>query len=144
MADLKPLPSFWAPRLRSLLRIVAALLFMQHGSQKLLAVPSSQPLDPVPLFSLMGLAGVLELFGGLLLLVGLFTRTVAFVLAGEMAVAYFLRHAPQGFWPLLNRGELAALYCFMFLYFASAGGGPWSIDSLWLRSEEPARDSGAA
>jgi putative oxidoreductase len=81
----------------------------------------------------MGLAGVLELFGGLLLLLGLFTRSVAFILAGEMAVAYFMAHAPKGFWPLLNRGELATLYCFVFLYLAAAGGGPWSIDHHWRR-----------
>jgi putative oxidoreductase len=84
--------------------------------------------------SLAGVAGVLETFGGLLLLLGLFTRPVAFVLAGEMAAAYFMSHAPQGFWPLLNRGELAALYCFLFLYFAAVGGGPWSVDAARSRS----------
>lgn len=121
----------WAPRLLSVLRIVAAALFMQHGGQKLFGVPADQLTAPVHLLSLMGLAGVLEFFGGLLLLLGLFTRPVAFLLAGEMAVAYFMAHAPKGFWPLLNRGELAALYCFVFLYLAAAGGGPWSGDHRW-------------
>jgi putative oxidoreductase len=122
----------WGPRLLSPLRIVAALLFMQHGTQKLFAFPVSEPRDPAALVSLIGVAGVLEVFGGLLLLLGLFTRPVAFVLAGEMAVAYFRSHAPQGFWPILNGGELAALYCFLFLYLAAVGGGPWSLDGIRL------------
>jgi putative oxidoreductase len=117
------------------MRVVAAFLFMQHGTQKLLVYPSAQPGEPVPLMSLAGAAGALELVGGLLLLLGLMTRPVALILAGEMAVAYFLRHAPQGFWPLLNRGELAALYCFVFLYLAAAGGGPWSLDKVLRKTE---------
>src|SRR5215218_9876835 len=121
------------PRLLSVLRIVAAFLFMSHGTQKLFGFPASEPRDPAALLSLMGVAGFLEVFGGLLLLLGLLTRPVAFLLAGEMAVAYFRSHAPQGFWPLLNRGELAALYCFLFLYLAAAGGGLWSLDALWSR-----------
>jgi putative oxidoreductase len=133
MVDLNSFCSRWAPRLLSILRIVAALLFMQHGGQKLFGVPSAQPGGAAPLLSLMGVAGVLEFFGGLLILLGLFTRPVAFILAGEMAVAYFMAHAPQGFWPLLNRGELAVLYCFVFLYFAVAGGGEWSLDRLGQR-----------
>jgi putative oxidoreductase len=133
MVGLDVFLSKWSPRLLSIMRIVAALLFMQHGAQKLFGVPADPAKVPVELFSLMGLAGVLELFGGLLLLLGLFTRSVAFILAGEMAFAYFMAHAPKGFWPLLNRGELAALYCFVFLYLAAAGGGPWSIDHLWRR-----------
>ena len=123
----------------SVLRIVAALLFMQHGAQKLfgfLAPPQAAP-GPVP--TIMTVAGVLEFFGGLVLLLGLFTRPVAFVLSGMMAVAYFMAHAPQGFWPLQNRGELAALYCFVFLFLAVAGGGAWSVDRLWRRGE-PMRD----
>lgn len=120
----------WSPRLRSILRIVAAFLFMAHGTQKLFAWPVSEPQNTASLFSLIGLAGVLETFGGLLLLLGLFTQPVAFLLAGEMAVAYFKAHAPREFWPILNHGELAVLYCFLFLYFAAAGGGPWSIDAL--------------
>ncbi len=133
MADLGAMSAAWAPRLLSVLRIVSALLFMQHGSQKLLGIPAGARGGTVPLMSLMGLAGVLELFGGLLLLLGLFTRPVAFILAGEMAVAYFMVHAAQSFWPLLNQGELAALYCFVFLYLCAAGGGPWSIDAVWRR-----------
>jgi putative oxidoreductase len=130
MADLDLFCSKWSPRLLSIMRIVAALQFMQHGAQKLFSVPADPAKVPVEIFSLMGLAGVLEFFGGLVLLLGLFTRAVAFILAGEMAVAYFMAHAPKGFWPLLNRGELAALYCFVFLYLAAAGGGPWSVDHL--------------
>jgi putative oxidoreductase len=129
-----PVPARWAPYLQSVLRIVAAFFFITHGTQKLFAVPVAEPRDPVPLASLAGLAGVLETFGGLLLLVGLFTRPVAFLLAGEMAVAYFLRHAPRGFWPILNQGELAALFCFVWLYLAAAGPGPWSLDALWRRA----------
>jgi putative oxidoreductase len=124
--------SRWAPVLLSVLRIVAAFLFMQHGAQKLFGYPERQG-PPIELMSQMGLAGTLEFFGGLMLLLGLFTRPVAFVLAGLMAFAYFLAHAPQGFWPVLNRGELAALYCFLFLYFVAAGPGPWSLDALISR-----------
>jgi putative oxidoreductase len=127
VADLN---SFWAasaPRVLSILRIVVALLFMQHGMEKLFDFPAS-PDFPVKLVSLLGLAGVLEFFGGALLLIGLFTRPVAFVLSGEMAFAYFMAHAPQGFWPIENDGDLAVLFCFVFLYFAFAGGGVWSVD----------------
>lgn len=125
-----PMPAAWGDRLLSVLRIVAAFLFMLHGTQKLFAFPVSEPREPAELFSLMGLAGVLEVFGGLLLLLGLFTRPVAFVLAGEMAVAYFKSHLPRDFWPNLNGGELAALYCFLFLYLAAVGGGRWSLDTV--------------
>ena len=121
----------WTPRLLSVLRIVAAFMFIQHGAQKWLAFPVPRP-TPTVLWSLSGVAGVLELVGGTLLLLGLFTRRVAFVLSGLMAFAYFIAHAPTDFWPIVNRGELAALYCFVFLYIAAAGGGPWSVDR-WLR-----------
>jgi putative oxidoreductase len=131
-----PIPARWAPYLRSVLRIVAAFSFMTHGTQKLFAVPSAQPQEAVSLASLAGLAGVLETFGGLLLLIGLFTRPVAFLLSGEMAVAYFLRHAPLGFWPIVNRGEVAALFCFVWLYLAAAGPGPWSLDARWRRADD--------
>jgi len=120
----------WSSRALSVLRIVAAFLFMAHGMQKLLGFPAASP-PSFQLFSLVGLAGVLELVGGLLLLLGLLTRPVAFILSGEMAFAYFLAHAPRGFWPLINRGELAALYSFVFLYLAVTGGGAWSIDEWW-------------
>jgi putative oxidoreductase len=126
---MRPIPPRWAARLLSVLRIVAAFLFIAHGTQKLLAWPVSEPQQPASILSLMGLAGVLETVGGVLLLLGLFTRPVAFLLAGEMAVAYFKAHAPGGLWPILNRGELAVLYCFLFLYLAAAGGGPWSLDA---------------
>jgi putative oxidoreductase len=133
MTTLTRIDSFcqtWSPRLLSVLRIVTAFLYMAHGTSKLLSFPTPFP-KPVALTSLMGLAGTLELVGGALLLLGLFTRPVAFILSGEMAFAYFMAHAPQGFWPIVNRGELAALYCFVFLYLAAAGGGPWSVDRLW-------------
>lgn len=119
----------WTPRLLGLLRIVIGFLFLQHGSAKLLHVPHMEMFDGLQLFSLMGLAGVLELVGGVLILIGLFTRPVAFVLSGQMAVAYFMAHAPQGFLPLLNQGELAVVYCFVFLYLAVAGAGAYSVDA---------------
>ena len=134
MANLNSLHTTWAPRLLSVLRIITAFLFMAHGAQKLFGIPAPMPGGGgPPLMSLFGVAGILEFFGGLLILLGLFTRPVAFILAGEMAVAYFMVHAPGGFWPLLNRGEPAVLYCFIFLYLAAAGGGPWSVDRLWRR-----------
>lgn len=127
----------WGPRMRSVLRIAVGLLFMQHGVQKLFGWLTAEPREPVVLLSQMGVAGVLETFGGLLIVLGLFTRPVAFVLAGEMAFAYFLAHAPRGFWPILNGGELPVLYCFTFLYFATVGGGVWSVDAA--RRSAPAR-----
>ncbi len=121
--------------IQGLLRIVVALLFMQHGAQKLFGVlgGAGPGGGSVELFSQMGLAGVLEFFGGALLALGLFTAPVAFILAGQMAVAYFMAHAPQGFWPIQNRGELAALFSFVFLFFAAAGPGRFSLDGLLLR-----------
>ena len=119
--------STWAPRLLSVLRIVSAFLFMAHGAQKLFGFPGGQAAVGFA-FSMIGVAGILEFFGGALLAVGLFTRPVAFILSGEMAAAYFIGHAPKNLWPVLNGGELAALYSFLFLYFSAAGGGPWSVD----------------
>lgn len=119
----------WAPKLLSVLRIVAAGLYVQHGMAKLLHVPYIAALDNVEPLSLIGLAGVLEICGGFLLLIGLFTRPVAFVLSGEMAFAYFIAHAPEDPLPLLNGGELAVVYCFLFLYLSVAGGGEWSVDA---------------
>ena len=133
MANLDSFYSTWGPRLLSVLRIVAGFLLMQHGMQKLLGLPAPMPTGTVPLLSLFGFVGVLELGGGLLLLLGLFTRPVSFLLSGELAAAYFMAHAPQGFWPLLNQGELAALYSFVFLYLAVAGGGAWALDRLLRR-----------
>lgn len=121
-----------APFLLSALRIAASLSFMTHGTQKLFAVPGGR--TAVPWFSQMGAAGFLETFGGLLLLLGLFSRPVAFVLAGEMAVAYFQAHAPRAAWPLLNGGEPAVLYCFLWLYISVAGPGPFSLDRVLFRS----------
>ncbi len=125
----------WSPYLLSILRIVAAFLFIQVGTAKLFAFPSAiMPHGATaPVGSLPGVAGVLETFGGLLLLVGLFTRPVAFLLSGEMAVAYIYAHAPHGFWPVLNQGAPAALYSFLFLYVSAAGAGRWSIDALRRR-----------
>jgi putative oxidoreductase len=123
----------WAPRILSVLRIVAAAVFMVHGSQKLFGFPPSEHGSP-ELLSLTGLAGILEFFGGALLLVGLFTRPVAFVLSGMMAVAYFMAHAPKSFFPALNGGDAAILFCFVFLYLVFAGPGPWSLDAARERT----------
>jgi putative oxidoreductase len=122
----------WTPRALALLRIVTAYLYVMHGSAKLLGVPHVASFDKLQLFSLIGLAGVLELVGGALLLIGLFTRPVAFILSGEMAFAYFMGHAPKGNFlvPMMNGGELAVLYCFVFLFFAAAGAGAWSVDTV--------------
>ena len=125
--DLGNIAEKWEPRILGLLRIVTALLFLQHGTAKLFGFPHLAMFDNLQFLSLLGFAGFLELAGGLLLLLGIFTRPVAFVLSGEMAVAYFLAHAQKSFLPILNQGELAALYCFIFLYFAVAGGGAFSL-----------------
>ncbi len=124
-----------APRLRSLLRIVAALMFFQAGTVKLFAWPIGVPPDggTVPLLTQAGIGGLLEVIGGALLLVGWLTRPVAFVLAGEMAVAYFQFHAPQGFWPVVNGGQPAVLFCFLWLWLSAAGPGPWSVDAALRR-----------
>lgn len=116
-----------SPTLLSVLRIMSGLLLLQHGTTKILGLPQSQ-MTGVDLTSLGGIAGILELVGGVLLVIGLFTRPTAFILSGMLAVAYFMVHAPQGFYPLLNGGELAALYCFVMLYLAAAGAGPLSVD----------------
>jgi putative oxidoreductase len=121
-----------APHLLSVLRIVAAFIFIPSGTMKLFAYPMGMPPDggTAHVFSQVWLGGALEVFGGALILLGLFTRPVAFVLSGEMAVAYFQFHAPQGFWPTFNMGTAAVLYCFVFLYLSAAGPGPWSLDAL--------------
>jgi putative oxidoreductase len=113
-----------APQIYALLRIVSGLLFAVHGAQKLLGVLGGQQ---VPIMSQFGLAGVIELVGGLMIAAGVFASLAAFVASGEMAVAYFQAHAPKGFWPVQNAGELAALYCFLFLYVAARGNGTWSV-----------------
>ena len=119
----------WTPRLLSVLRIVTAFLFIAHGMMKWFGFPAPFPF-PITLWSLPGIAGVMEIVGGALLLLGLFSRPVAFLLSGEMAFAYFIAHAPKNFWPILNGGESAVLFCFVFLYIAAAGGGSWSLDRL--------------
>ena len=122
----------WSPYLLSILRIVTAFLFMQFGTAKVFAFPAAVMPEggTAPLWSLAWIAGALEVFGGFFLLIGLFTRPVAFLLSGEMAFAYFIGHAPQGFWPVLNQGHPAVLFCFLFLYFSAAGAGPWSLDAM--------------
>lgn len=119
----------WSPRLLSVLRIVAAFLFMMHGTAKLFQIPHQAQFDNLQLMSLMGIQGMLEAGGGVLLLIGLLSRPVAFVLSGDMAIAYFTAHWPKGWLPLLNGGDLAVLFCFVFLYLWVAGPGPWSVDA---------------
>jgi putative oxidoreductase len=119
----------FSPDLLSALRIMSGLLFLQHGTTKYLSIPATQ-MSGASITTLPGMAGAIELVGGALLVLGLFTRPVAFIASGTMAVAYFLAHYPKGFYPILNGGELAALYCFVFLYLAAAGGGRWSIDAM--------------
>ncbi len=122
------LTGVWASRTLSVLRIVTGLLFLEHGTQKFFAFPH-RTMAFSGLISLLGLQACLELFGGILIVLGLFTRPVAFILAGNMAVAYFMAHFPQNFFPALNGGDSAILFCFVFLYMAAAGGGVWSIDA---------------
>jgi putative oxidoreductase len=137
MPDFATLRLTWEPRMLSVLRIILGLLFLEHGLAKLFDFPHPPNHVPYALFTVNpGLQGLLELVGGFLLALGLFTRPVAFVLAGDMAVAYFIAHSPRGFFPLLNGGELAIVYCFVFLYFWFAGGGEWSLDRL--RTPTPA------
>jgi len=135
MADSNSFLTTWRPRFLSILRIVVGALIMVHGAQKLFNLPPG-PVEffHTPLLSLAGIAGILEFFGGLFILLGLFTRPVAFILSGLMAVAYFMAHAPKSFFnPIANGGELAVVYCFVFLYLSVAGGGQWSLDNLARR-----------
>jgi putative oxidoreductase len=125
----------YAPRVLSVLRIVAALIFMAHGTQKILGFPAHP--NPPALMSLSGIAGLMELVGGALLALGLYSRPVAFLLSGEMAFAYFIAHAPRNVFPVLNGGDAAILYCFVFLYIAFAGPGPLSLDAM--RARRPSR-----
>ena len=135
------MPSFsgvsaWQPQALALLRIVTAYLFLLHGTAKIFHVPHVAMFDNLQLMSLTGIGGIMELVGGVMLLIGLFTRPVAFVLSGEMAVAYFMFHANKGtpLVPMLNQGELAVMYCFVFLFFAVAGAGAWSVDAARNRA----------
>lgn len=130
MANVEARLTAWAPILLSVLRIVTAFMFIQHGTAKLFQIPPVPMFNGVQLMSLMGAAGVIEVTGGALLLIGLFTRVAAFVLSGEMAFAYFIGHAPHGLLPVFNGGELAVEWCFVFLYIVAAGPGAWSADGL--------------
>jgi putative oxidoreductase len=121
--------SRWSPQLLSVLRIITALLFFAHGSAKLFSFPYVEGLSGVPVASLYGVAGIIEIIASILLVVGLLSRLAAFIVSGEMAIAYFHTHAPQNFHPILNEGESAILFCFIFLYIAAAGPGPWSVDA---------------
>jgi len=124
----------WAPRMLSVLRIVAALMFLEHGLGKLVGFPAwPTPHGGPAMFTLLWFSAVIEALGGLLLALGLFTRPAAFVMSGEMAVGYFISHAPRGFFPMLNGGDAAVLFCFVFFYIFVAGGGPWSIDAVRRR-----------
>ena len=132
MSNTIALRDAWAPRILSIVRIMVGLLFMEHGTAKLLGFPASTSAAPA-LFELLWFSGLIELVGGALVAVGLFTRIAAFIMSGEMAIGYFMVHAPRNFFPMLNQGDAAVLYCFIFLYFAVAGGGDWSLDRLISR-----------
>ena len=138
MSNPNALFPIWAPRLLSILRMVVAVNFISHGTQKVFGVPSVTPFPGFPLSSVLGIAGIIEMVFGPFLLLGLFTRPIAFILCGEMAAAYLRTHLPQNVWPLLNGGEITVTYCFLFLYFVAAGGGSWSLDSLRQRGGRPA------
>jgi len=126
--------SAWAPRVLSVLRLIAGLMIIEHGMSKLFGWPVVPAFAQLKLFSLLGLAGVIETVGGALLILGLFTQPAAFILSGEMAVAYFMVHEPRSFFPLINGGSLAIIYCFAFLYLSTAGGGPWSLDAAMKKA----------
>ena len=126
-----PWLSRWQPQLLALLRIVTGLLFLEHATSKFFAFPVPFPMQPLP--PMLMAAGVIELVAGVLITIGLFTRLAAFIASGEMAVGYFMMHFPQGFWPLVNKGEAAILFCFVFLYLAAAGAGAWSIDGARVK-----------
>jgi putative oxidoreductase len=121
----------YSPYVRSIMRIAVALLFLEHGMSRLFGWPS--PLAHPPMLTMYWFAGCIEFVGAILVLLGLFTRPAAFIMSGEMAFAYFISHAPRGFFPILNGGDGAILYCFIFLYLAFAGPGPWSLDALWQK-----------
>jgi putative oxidoreductase len=132
-------PSLWAGQMLSVLRIVSGLVFMSFGTMKLFGYPPSPaPMPPFSLMSQIGLAGILEVFGGFAIVLGLLTRPIAFILSGEMAVAYFQAHAPQSVFPTVNNGVPAVLFCFLFLYLSFAGAGPSSIDAIILRTRQRA------
>ena len=124
------IPASWSGPLHAALRIMSGLLLLEHGTSKYFNFPPTEYFaNGVEVFSLMGLAGALEIIGGILIILGLFTRLTAFILAGEMAAAYFMGHVSQGFFPMLNQGDAAILFCFIFLFFSAAGAGPYSLDA---------------
>ena len=127
--------SRWQPQILAILRIVVGLLFLEHGTAKLFGFPIAPPGLPSPLPPLVLASAIIELVAGLLITIGLFTRPAAFIASGEMAVAYWMSHAPQSPWPIANMGELAIVYCFLFLFLAAAGPGAWSIDNARMRRE---------
>lgn len=127
----------WQPQALALLRIFAALLFLEHGTAKLFHFPIAQPGVPDHLPTILLAAAIIELVGGVLVTLGLFTRLAAFIMSGEIAIGYFMFHFPQGFWPLANKGEAAILYAFIFLYIAAAGPGAWSLDALRMKRPRP-------
>ncbi len=131
MSSISATAASWAPRTLSILRIFAGLAFLQHGTIKYFDFPAGSGMfnAEMPVLSIFGIGGILELVGGVLITIGLFTRPVAFVLSGMMAVAYWMFHAPSSFYPVINQGEAAVLFCFIFLYLACAGGGAWSVDA---------------
>jgi len=137
MLNSSTLSTIWAPRALTLLRVMAGLLFVEHGTAKLFNFPEGGFPGSPPLASMIGASAIMEFAGGLLITIGLFTRPVAFLLAGEMAVAYFLVHAPGSFFPILNHGEGAILYCFIFLYLFTTGAGPWSVDEMIIHRPAP-------
>jgi putative oxidoreductase len=126
----------WSPRVLAAVRIITALLFIEHGLMKLVAFPTAVPGLPTPLPGILVAAALIEIVGGALIAVGLFTRVTAFICSGEMAAAYFMFHAPQSFWPAVNQGDAAILYCFIFLYLAFAGAGAWSVDAYLPSSRQ--------
>ena len=126
----------WSPRVLAAVRIITALLFIEHGLMKLVGFPAAVPGLPTPLPAILVAAAVIEIVGGALIAVGLFTRIAAFICSGEMAAAYFMFHAPQGFWPAVNQGDAAILFCFVFLYLAFAGAGAWSVDARLPTSQQ--------
>jgi putative oxidoreductase len=133
MIDDRTLSNVWAPRLLAALRIISALLFLEHGLVKVFGFPAGAAPGQQPLLSVFGIAGLIEAVGGVLLLIGLLTRPVAFLLAGEMAVGYFMVHAPLSVFPAVNGGDAAILFCFVFLYLCTAGPGAWSVDEMRKR-----------
>lgn len=144
MSIFNPDPSPFAGRMRSIFRIVAGLVFVSFGTMKLLNVPPMPPgMPPITIVSQTGVAGLLELIGGTLIVLGLLTRPVAFVLAGEMAVAYFIGHAPLSFWPSVNMGTPAIMYCWFYLYLVFAGAGPWSLDAVIAARRAPSVEGAA-